>query len=178
MFNGNIECCSSEQRETLLSANPHTRGKKTIFKKFAIFLVPFLLTPFSSLLTPSVAHAQTVSPYLYWTKWDNCHFNLRDYTPVSVRIYVRSDFAARATRFQYGNNSELIRFVEVWEGREVNGQTQSFPSITINTGNQRTFILSQDFNPSQTWISNLGSRYVYVKLYNADGRTCISKIPF
>jgi hypothetical protein len=107
-------------------------------------------------------------------------FNLRDYTPVSVRISVRSDFAARATRFQYGNgNSERISRVQVWEGREIDGKPpQSFPSITIDTGNQSTFIYSQDFNPGQTWVSNLGSRYVYVKLYNADGRTCISKIPF
>ena len=151
-----------------------------MFKKFAMLLTPFMLTPLGSLLTPSAANAQTTTPYLYWTKWDNCRFNLRDYTPVSVRISVRSDFAARATRFQYGNgNSERISRVQVWEGREIDGKPpQSFPSITIDTGNQSTFIYSQDFNPGQTWVSNLGSRYVYVKLYNADGRTCISKIPF
>lgn len=149
-----------------------------MFKKFAIFLTPFVLAPFGSFFTPSEAHAQT--SYAKWTNWDNCRFSVRDYTPVSVRIEWRySDFAGRSTRVQYGNgNSERISAVEIWESRTIEGKpTQNFPSRTLHTGNQFTY-MSPMFDPPRQFISNLGTRYIYVRLTNADGRKCISQLPF
>jgi hypothetical protein len=149
-----------------------------MFKKFAIFLTPFMLAPFGSFFTPSEAHAQT--SYTEWSQWDNCRFSIRDYTPVSVGIERRySDFAGRAMRVRYGNgNSERIAVVEVWESRTISGQpTQNFPSQTLTTGNQFTYI-SPIFSPPRQFISNLGVRYIYARLTNADGRKCISQFSF
>lgn len=146
-----------------------------MFKKFAILLAPFMLAPLGSLLTPSAAHANTT----YWTPTKDCKFSARDYTRWSARIEVRSsDSAARAIQVKYGyGNSERISRVKVWENRVIDGNSQSFPSITLDSGN-RTDWTSPIFNPPQTWISTLGSRYVNVTLFNADGRTCTSKIEF
>lgn len=147
-----------------------------MFKKFTMLLAPLVLVPLGSVLTPLAAHAQ--SSYNYWTSWRNCSFNFRDYTPVSVKIQVRySDYAAHAIEVQYGaDNSERISKVQIWESRKLDGQPeQPWPYISLNSGNQTTW-RSQPFN--LTWISTLGTRYVNVKLYNADGRTCTSKRPF
>jgi hypothetical protein len=172
-----MEYCVLKQRETLSSTDIHSKGKKTIFKKFATLLVPFVLASVGSLLTNSAAHART-----YWTSWENCNFPsgfFSDYTPWRALIEVRSsDSAARAIKIQYGNgNSEQIRAITIYESRYIKRNNQNLlPDVSITINNQTEWT-----SPSLSlpWVSNLyHPREVNVVLTNRDNKTCGSFITF
>jgi hypothetical protein len=145
-----------------------------MFKKWATLLTPFVLAPLGSLLTPAIARAD----YSYWIPLQNCQFSARDYTRWSVQITVRSsDNAAHVTRIQFGNggNDELIRRLTFWESRRLNGVETRYSeqNYYFNPG-----ITNWDKSLTTTWISTAGNRYVNLKLYNNDGRTCTDKVEF
>jgi hypothetical protein len=149
-----------------------------MFKKFAIFLTPFVLAPLGSFFTPSEAHAQTSYKY---SNWNNCYFSLQNYSSIQVGIEQRnSDSAARSRYVQvsYGGiTNERIQLVEVWETQSISGQpTKYFPTLAIFTNYQPTY-LSPTFNPPREFISNLGVRYIHVRLSHADGRRCTTQFP-
>ena len=155
-----------------------------MFKKFALLLAPFVLSPLGSLLTPSAAHAQT------WTGEERCVFSMwglldKDYTPWRASIAFRSDDAARAVQVEFGlnNNSERISALKVWESW-VNDE--GVESIVKDSSRMVTFsppYMTNFTSPTMSlpWVSNFFyplPRYVNVKMTNADGRTCTSKIRF
>jgi hypothetical protein len=177
MFNENIECRSSEQRKRLSSANSHSLGKKTMFKKFAMLLAPFIVAPLSSLLTNSAAHSQTTSTY--WTNWTRCDFPAQttaDYTFWRAQIQVRStDRAARPVRIEYGGGgTEPIRSIVAWDSRDINGTPVNYfeNQLIWSTYNYIQGI-SPYFYP--TWISTLYPRYANVQMNHRDGRVCKSR---
>jgi len=154
-----------------------------MFKKFALLLAPFVLSPLGSLLTPSAAHAQTQR----WTGVENCIFStwpgggLRDYTQWRALIETRSDGAARAVQVELGmnGNQEYISRLEVKETRMINGE-EVYVNDSLRT---RGFVppVTSFKTPimSLPWVSNLyRPRYVRVKMIQPDNRDCTSKISF
>ena len=153
-----------------------------MFKKFALLLAPFVLSPLGSLLTPSAAHAQTQR----WTGLGNCIFStwpgggLRDYTQWRALIETRSDGAVRAVQVELGQNGnqEYISHLEVYETRMIYGQGEIFVKDSFRT---RGFIPPvTSFKTSimsLPWVSNLyRPRYVRVKMIQPDNRSCNSRI--
>jgi hypothetical protein len=135
-----------------------------------MLLVPFMLAPLGSLLTPGVARAD----YSYWIPVQKCDFKGGHWTPWSVEITVHSkDNSAKVTRLQIGNggNDEKIRQLQLRE--------YSYGDIKL----ERTYA----FNPPITqwdkkidspWIKSGGDRSVTLWLYREDTRTCQDKVKF
>jgi hypothetical protein len=150
-----------------------------MFKKFALLLAPFVLSPLGSLLTPSAAHAQT------WTGVERCVFSwwpwggVHDYTPWRALIAVRSDGAVRAVQVEFGlnDNEEGISKLEVTETRMINGvNTYVQESLrTVGWSPPKTNFTSPTM--SLPWVSNLfRPRYVKVVMTQPDNRKCTSYI--
>jgi hypothetical protein len=155
-----------------------------MFKKFALLLAPFVLSPLGSLLTPSAAHAQTQR----WTGTVNCVFStwpgggLRDFTKWRALIETRSDGAVRAVQVEFGQdgNQEYISVLEVDETRMIDGQGEVYVKDSLRT---KGFVppVTSFKTPimSLPWVSNLyRPRYVRVKMIQPDNRDCTSKISF
>jgi hypothetical protein len=139
-------------------------------KKLATLLIPFVLAPLASLLTPMVARAD----YSYWIPVKRCvfpSFRDRDYTPWSAKIVVRSrDRAAHVTQIQFGNggNDERIIRLQYWGTNILRPGDYRF-----NPG-----ILSWNQSINPPWVRAGVRREFVIRLFNADRRQCTSKTSF
>jgi hypothetical protein len=134
-----------------------------LFKKFAMVLAPFLLTPLGLVLTDSAVYADTY----VWTAWVNCYYNPKDYTAWRAYVQVRSsDSARRPIRIQYGNgNTETVRRVNAWDSRNSTNYYNG-GLAGVSTGGATTWT-SPYFYP--TWLSTLYPRYANVQFDRGGG---------
>lgn len=140
-----------------------------MLKNWVTILTPLVLAPLGSLLTPVVAHAD----YSYWIPVQRCNFGGRDYTPWSAQIRVRSaDKSARITRIQFGNGGNDEKIVQL--------QVREWKDQTIKRTRTYKFsppIKQWDQTMSLPFVSPEG-RYATLWLYNADTRSCQSRVNF
>ena len=150
-----------------------------MFKKLAILLTPFVLAPLGSLLTPTVAQADSV----HQTAEQICTDSTKSYVAyVKIQYKIRdSDGARLFTAYQFRDiNFGAVRQSQGWERRVINEVSTIYkPTSTTNNPIANTWIPTY----LSKWIAVKAgvTRYGHVWLYSdkrSTGNTCNVEIPF